>query len=63
MMRLMSVLMKPFNRAMAGLIQAGVVMDTTDMTFDPDEIRTRYPSISPTSLAEVIRIDYAKVPS
>jgi uncharacterized protein YbjT (DUF2867 family) len=35
MMRLMSVVMKPLNPAMAGLIAAGVVMDTRDMTLDP----------------------------
>jgi hypothetical protein len=63
MMPLMSVVMKPLNRAMAGLIAAGVVMDTRDMTFDPAETINRYPTISLTSLAEVVRRDYGRAPS
>jgi uncharacterized protein YbjT (DUF2867 family) len=59
MMRLMSVLMKRLNPAMAGLIEAAVVMDTRDMTFDPSGTHKRYPSISMTSLADVVRKDYA----
>jgi uncharacterized protein YbjT (DUF2867 family) len=34
-MRLMSVLMRPINPAMARLTQAGILMDTTDMTWNP----------------------------
>ncbi len=60
MMRAMSVLMKPLNPTMAGLIQAAVVMDTRDMTFDPSATRTRYPSIPVTRLADVVRKDYAQ---
>jgi uncharacterized protein YbjT (DUF2867 family) len=63
MMRVMSALMKPFNPTMAGLIQAAVVMDTRDMTFDQSETHRRYPSISATSLADVVRKDYAHRPS
>ncbi len=58
MMRLMSVLMRPLNPTLARQIQAGVVMDTLDMTFDPSETGRRYPSIPPTSLADVVRRDY-----
>ncbi len=58
MMRLMSVLMRPVKPTLARQIQAGVVMDTHDMSFDPLETVRRYPSISPTSLAEVVRRDY-----
>ena len=39
-------------------IHAGVVMDTHDFSFDPSETSRRYPSISLTSLAEVVRRDY-----
>ena len=60
MMRLMSVLMRPVNPTLARQIQAGVVMDTHDMSFDPSEINRRYPSISLTSLAEVVRRDYTR---
>ena len=63
MMRVMSVAMKPLNPAMADLIQAAVVMDTRDMTFDPTETRSRYPSMPSTSLADVIREDYGQRPA
>ena len=59
MMRVMSVAMKPLNPAMADLIEAAVVMDTRDMTFDPTETRRRYPSMPSTTLVDVIREDYA----
>jgi NADH dehydrogenase len=58
MMRLMSVLMRPVNPTLARQAQAGVVMDTHDFSFDSSEISHRYPSISPTSLADVVRRDY-----
>jgi hypothetical protein len=38
MMRLMAVLMRPLNPTLARQIQAGVVMDTHDMSFDPSPI-------------------------
>ena len=60
MMRVMSVLMKPINPTMAGLIEAAVVMDTRNMTFDASETRRRYPSIPVTRLADVIREGYAE---
>ncbi|HEY8845967.1 MAG TPA: hypothetical protein VIM24_04850, partial [Candidatus Limnocylindrales bacterium] len=60
MMRVMSVLLKPLNPTMAGLIEASVVMDTRDMTFDPSEMRRRYPSIPATRLADVVGKDYAQ---
>jgi uncharacterized protein YbjT (DUF2867 family) len=59
MMRVLSVLMRPVNPTLARQIQAGVVMDTRDMTFDPADLVRRYPSIPLTSLAEVVRRDYA----
>lgn len=58
MMRLMSVLMRPVNPTLARQVQAGVVMDTQDMSFDPSETSSRYPSVPLTSLAEVVRRDY-----
>jgi len=59
MMRLMAVLMRPANPTLARQIQAGVVMDTQEMSFDPSETTRRYPSIALTSLADVVRQDYA----
>lgn len=58
MMRLMSVLMRPVNPALARQIQAGVVMDTHDMSFDPTETSRLYPSIPLTSLQDVVRREY-----
>jgi hypothetical protein len=58
MMRLMSTLMRPINPMLARQIQAGVVMDTHDMTFAPADLERRYPSIPLTSLTEVVRRDY-----
>lgn len=58
MMRLMAVLMRPVNAALARQIQAGVSMDTADMTFDAADVRRRYPAIPSTSLADVVQRDY-----
>jgi uncharacterized protein YbjT (DUF2867 family) len=58
MMRLMAILLRPVKPTIARQIQAGVVMDTHDMTFDPAETARRYPSITPTSLADLVRRDY-----
>jgi uncharacterized protein YbjT (DUF2867 family) len=58
MMRLMAVLLRPVKPTIARQIQAGVVMDTHDMTFDASETALRYPAIAPTSLAEMVRRDY-----
>jgi uncharacterized protein YbjT (DUF2867 family) len=58
MMRLMAVLLRPIKPTIARQIQAGVVMDTRDMTFDASETARRYPAIAPTSLAEIVRRDY-----
>jgi uncharacterized protein YbjT (DUF2867 family) len=58
MMRLMAALMRPLNATLARQIQAGIVMDTRDMSFDPSEMRHRYPGISYTSLADVVRRDF-----
>jgi len=60
MMRVMSVLMRPVNPTLARQIQAAVVMDTVDMSFDPANMRRLYPSVSCTLLADMIRRDYAK---
>lgn len=60
MMRLMSLLMRPVNPTLARQIQAGVVMDTRDLSFAPAETGRRYPSIALTSLAEVVRRDYVE---
>lgn len=57
-MRAMAVLLRPVNATIARQIQAGVVMDTRDLTFDPAETTRRYPAIVPTPLAEVVARDF-----
>ena len=57
-MRLMSTALRPFKPVLAGMIGAGVVMDTRDMRADTAETRHRYPSIPTTDLDEMMRRDY-----
>ena len=59
MMAVMSVLMRPFNATLARQIQGGLVMDTHDMSFNCAETSRRYPSIELTTLARMIKRDYA----
>lgn len=58
LMRLLAVLMRPVNPTLARQIQAGVVMDMRDMSFDPTDTSRRYPSIPLTRLADVVQRDY-----
>lgn len=58
LMRLMAVLMRALNPMLARQIQAGVVMDTWDMAFDPSDTCRCYPAIALTSFAEAVRRDY-----
>jgi NADH dehydrogenase len=58
MMRVLSVLMKPVNPGFARQVQAGVVMDTHDMSFDGADRGRRFPSIPLTTYAEVVRRDF-----
>jgi uncharacterized protein YbjT (DUF2867 family) len=60
MMRLMAVLMRPLNATLARQIQAGIVMDTQATSFDPSEMRRRYPSMPYTSLADVVGRDFGR---
>jgi uncharacterized protein YbjT (DUF2867 family) len=60
MMRLLAVVMRPVNATLARQIQAAVAMDTQDMCFDPSDMRRRYPSMSYTSLADVIHRDFGQ---
>jgi uncharacterized protein YbjT (DUF2867 family) len=53
-MRILSVVMRPIKPALARQIQAGVVMDTSDWTWDPSANRLRYPWLPQTPLIEVL---------
>lgn len=60
MMRVMAVALRSVNATLARQIQAGVVMDTEDMSFDPTEMRRRYSSMPFTQLEDVVRRDFAR---
>ena len=53
MLRLMSVVLRPFKPVLAGQIGAAVVMDSRDMTADATERVRRFPSIPATKLRDV----------
>jgi hypothetical protein len=59
MMRMMATLLRPFNPTLARQIQAAVVMDTRDMSFDPTALRQRFPTMPFTTLEDVVRRDFA----
>ena len=54
LMRAMARVMPFFSKALARQIEAGVVMDTTNMAFDAPA----FGSIQPTTLVQVIHRDY-----
>jgi uncharacterized protein YbjT (DUF2867 family) len=58
-MRFLSQAARPFNPTFARMVQAGVVMDTTDMTFNASRLIIRYPEIPLTTVAESARRDYS----
>ena len=59
-LRLLSLLARPFNRTFARMAGAGVVMDTTDMAFDASELSRRYPHIHLTTASEAALRDYGR---
>lgn len=54
MMRVLSLVMRPFKPDVAGMIGAGIAFDTIDMTFDASDLRQRFPQIELTRLADVL---------
>jgi uncharacterized protein YbjT (DUF2867 family) len=61
-MRIGAIVMRLMNPGMARLIQGAIVMDMRPQAFDASETRRRYPSIPLTSLAQVVRRDFADSP-
>jgi NADH dehydrogenase len=55
MMRVASIVMRAINPTLARQIQGGVVMDTTDMTFDASDRGVRYPDVALTPLSDVVK--------
>jgi uncharacterized protein YbjT (DUF2867 family) len=54
-LRVMTVVVRPFNGALARQAQAAVVMDTRDMTWDPGSLQARLPGVALTPLDDVVR--------
>jgi uncharacterized protein YbjT (DUF2867 family) len=63
MMRLLSLVMRPFKPDLAGMIGAGIAFDTVDMTFDAADLRRRFPQIELTRLADVLGRQRAATPT
>src|SRR5450756_1984193 len=55
-LRVISVLLRPFRPDLARLIQAAVLMDTADMSFDPARA-VEYSEVPATRLAEILRAE------
>jgi NADH dehydrogenase len=53
-MRLGRTLMRPLRPDLAGLIEAGIATATTDMTFDPADLRARFPGLELTPIGDAI---------
>lgn len=53
-MRVMATLLRPVKPGVASIIRAGVVMDTTDQTFNGVDARVHLPGIPTTRLADLI---------
>jgi len=60
MMRVMSVLLRPVKPVLAAQMQASVIMDTRDMSFDGLAARRQFPSVASTSLQAMIARDYVR---
>jgi NADH dehydrogenase len=61
-MRAAAFVMKVVNPGVARVMHAGIVMDTKPQAFAASPTRLRYPSIPVTTLAEVVRRDFADSP-
>jgi len=59
LMRLARALMQPLKPDLAGMIEAGIVTDTMDMSFDADGLQRRFPQIELTRMTEVVRRQFS----
>src|SRR6202165_2699305 len=59
-MRVGALVMKLMDPTMARAIQGAIVMDTRPQSFNASETRRSFPSIPVTTLAEVVRRDFAE---
>ena len=54
-MRLARLLLGPFRPDLAGIIEAGIACDTTDMSFEPTEHRQWFPQVDLTTVEQAVR--------
>lgn len=59
-MRVASTLLAPIKPVLAAQIRGGVIMDTTDFTFDASSSGREYPSVPLTTLSDVMAADGAE---
>jgi NADH dehydrogenase len=59
MMRLSSLVMRPFKPGLAGMIQGAIAFETVDMAFDATELRRRFPQVELTRMADVLDRKFA----
>lgn len=59
LMRLMRALTRPLKPDLAGMIEAGIVTDTMDMSFDAAGLRGRFPQIELTRMTDVVRRQFS----
>ncbi|MCU1426003.1 MAG: hypothetical protein JWL83_3, partial [Actinomycetia bacterium] len=57
-MRVAAIATKPISRKASRLVHAGIVMDTTDMSFDAMPVRLAHPQIPVTTLEAVVEQDW-----
>ena len=59
LMRISAATMRPFKPDVAGMIEAGLAMDSADMAFDAGALQERFPEVQLTPLAEVLERRFA----
>jgi len=59
MMRLSSLVMRPFKPGLAGMIQGGIAFETVDMAFDVSALQRRFPQVELTRMADVLDRKFA----
>lgn len=58
LMRLTRALIEPLKPDLAGMIEAGIVTDTSDMSFDAAGLQRRFPQMELTRMTDVVRREF-----
>jgi len=59
LMRVSRLLLWPIRPDLAGMVEAGIVTDTLDMTFNTTELQRRFPQVELTRVADSARRDFS----